>query len=179
MMQIRKIQATDYESVALLIRQVFTGSHFGYNHEAEIVEAIRELPTYQAELEQVAVINGQVVGHGILSEVTVYCQPERVCGLVLGPIAVITDYQGQGIGSQLIASIEKAALALNYHFISILGDPQFYSRFGYFPAEKVGILPPFEVRSEYFMVKELVEGAFEEVSGILHYSEPFNREWDR
>ena len=44
---------------------------------------------------------------------------------------------------------------MGYEFSILLGYPNYYSRFGYEPAENFAIKSPFEVSSEYFMAINL------------------------
>jgi predicted N-acetyltransferase YhbS len=94
-------------------------------------------------------------------------------GLVLAPLSVLPPHQGKGIGKRLIKALEEK-VANQYSFISILGNPSYYGRFGYEEAAYFGIKAPFEVPSEYFLIKEMTKGGLESSQGILMYSAAFN-----
>lgn len=70
MINIRTIQEKDYSNVETLIKTAFAQTAHGYDNEAELVEKIRKESTYQPTLELVAEQEKDIIGHGLLSEVT-------------------------------------------------------------------------------------------------------------
>ncbi|UUV99502.1 GNAT family N-acetyltransferase [Vagococcus luciliae] len=106
-MKLREIQTEDYKLVEEVIIKAFEQSDHGHNGEATLVETIRELPTYNQELEIVALIDNGIVGHGVLSEAVVKNDINALKGLVLAPLSVVPDYQNQGIGSHVLLELEK------------------------------------------------------------------------
>ena len=173
-MQIRTIHPTDYLAVDLLIRAAFTPTAFGYGNEAELVEKIRLSKEYIPELELVAVKNQMIVGHGLLSEVSLVHEKDQTIGLVLAPLAISPDTQKQGIGSQLMHELEARAQQLNDPFISILGHPDYYAKFGYVPAEYYLVKVPFDVPTEAFMIKSLTKDGLKKRPGMIQYPSAFN-----
>ncbi|WP_162685294.1 GNAT family N-acetyltransferase [Lactiplantibacillus plantarum] len=81
------------------------------------------------------------------------------------------EYQGKGVGSQLMLEIENIAQDNSYKFISILGDSHYYSRFGYKPASTYGVIAPMEVPEEVFMIKIFDQN--NDYSGLLKYAPEF------
>ena len=59
--------------------------------------------------------------------------------LTMGPVAVAPRFQKRGIGSVLIRSTLELAEKSAAPAVLIYGDPGYYSRFGFEPAEKYGI----------------------------------------
>ena len=169
-MKLREIQNEDYKLVEEVITKAFEQSNHGHNGEATLVETIRELPTYNRELEIVALIDNDIVGHGVLSEAVVKNDINDLKGLVLAPLSVAPDYQNQGIGSHVLLELEKRAKETDYAFITILGDPSFYSRFGYVPAKNFHVSSPLDVPSEYLLMKKLKP---EMIEGTLFYNRAF------
>ena len=169
-MKLREIQNEDYKLVEEVITKAFEQSNHGHNGEATLVETIRELPTYNQELEIVALIDNDIVGHGVLSEAVVKNDINDLKGLVLAPLSVVPDYQNQGIGSHVLLELEKRAKEMEHAFITILGDPSFYSRFGYVPAKNFHVSSPLDVPSEYLLMKKLKP---EMIEGTLFYNRAF------
>ncbi len=93
--------------------------------------------------------------------------------MALAPLAVKKEYQGKGIGRAIIAELENRAKTAGYQGLSILGDPGYYQRFGYFPAKTKQIEAPFEIESNYFLIKELTENSLENCQGIVRYLPAF------
>lgn len=169
---IRKVRKEDYQQIKELIVIAFTESEYGYTGEDELVEKIRLEDNY---LEVVCVENEKIVGHGLLSSSWIESDLGEVvsCGLVLAPLAILPDYQGRGIGEKIIVELESDVKD-EMSFISILGDPSYYGRFGYISAENYGIRPPFEVSNEYFMIKEIKDNGLLDSQGTLKYNRAFD-----
>jgi putative acetyltransferase len=142
---------------------------FGQNLEGDIVDALRS--NGGVLLSLVAAVNGQVVGHIMFSPVSVEGD-ER--GAALGPMAVLPEYQRQGIGSQLVeAGIQKLKVA-GCPFIILVGHAGFYPRFGFTPASKHGIKCEWEVPDDEFMLLVLDQTKMEGVSGLARYRREFS-----
>ena len=172
-MIIKMIEPIDFKETSRVIKAAFTSSTYGYTGEAELVEKIRLEETYDNKLELIAINNQDIIGHGLLSEACIKEGDTEVVGLVLAPLSVHPDFQSQGIGGKLIIELEKHAAKSAYPFISILGDPNYYSKFGYTKASDFQIKAPFDVPEEAFLIKELTTGSLKNVTGILNYSKAF------
>jgi len=87
--------------------------------------------------------------------------------LLLGPLAVDPAMKSAGIGSALMRQAIARAAALGHAAILLVGDPEYYARFG-FSAEKTGDLAmpgPFE--KHRFLALELKSGVLDEACGVL------------
>ena len=91
--------------------------------------------------------------------------------LALAPVSVVPSHQGKGIGSRLIRESLKFAKARSWEAVFVLGDPDYYSRFGF----RIDIAEAFNssYAGPYFMVLELVEKALEGKSGDVIYASAF------
>lgn len=93
-----------------------------------------------------------------------------VSALLLGPLAVDPLTAGRGIGSALMQHAIAEAKRLGHGVVLLVGDPEYYGRFG-FTAEKTGELAmpgPFEKRR--FLAVELKAGHLDGAHGILRAS---------
>ncbi|WP_210618357.1 GNAT family N-acetyltransferase [Mammaliicoccus lentus] len=173
-MEIRTIQKRDYAKVSDLIINSFTNTENGYNGESELVDKIRYTEEYIPELEIVAIKDNNILGHALLSEVYLESCKEVHVGLVLAPIEVDLKYQRLGIGKRLMEEMENRAIKFDYGFISIMGWPTYYSKFGYKPASKYNIFPPFKgIPDEAFMIKPIKNKFLNDKSGAIKYSTAF------
>jgi len=145
---------------------------FGRPDEANLVDALRLNDGIVASL--VAVCRQTIVGHILFSPMTVDELIEQPVGLVaLGPMAVHPDYQGLGIGSQLVqVGIDQCRQA-GYGLMIVLGHSWFYPRFGFAPTAPHGIRAQWDVADEVFMVKELQNDALAQVKGVVRYRPEF------
>lgn len=173
-MIIRTIEEKDFLAVDKLIRDTFSNTDHGYGNESELVDKIRLSNSYIPNLEIVATDNETIIGHGLLSEVKIVTvDGSSYVGLVLAPLDVALSHQGEGVGSRLLIELEERAQKLNYPFISILGHPDYYPKFGYVKASKFDIAAPFTVPDEAFMIKFFDEDKVKP-KGTINYSDAFN-----
>ncbi len=93
-------------------------------------------------------------------------------GLLLGPIVVAPERQGEGIGVALIRQSLKDAQDAGYGFVVLVGDPDYYQRFGFVSAVDKDMALPGPVEEHRFLVAELTEGALKDVSGLVAGKQP-------
>lgn len=138
--------------------------------EAKLVNELRDGGFVRVSL--VAEIEGQVVGHILFSELPIVTAQGTVPALSLAPMAVVPEYQRQGIGSELVRRGLEACREQGHRIVVVLGWPQFYPRFG-FSAELARTLEsPFS--GDSFMALELVPEALNGISGRVQYPPPFS-----
>lgn len=140
--------------------------------EADVVESLRaESSPY---LGLVAEEDGAILGHLVLTEVVVETHAGRMTGLGLAPLGVAKGAQGKGIGSALVRAAIDEARGHGSDFLVILGDPKFYTRFGFVQAA-----PALRWKSRdfdpYFMVYPLRDGILEDLRGVVTYQPAIER----
>ena len=148
-------------------------SAFGGDTEAKIVEAVRASPGFIRDLSLVALKDGCVVGHILLSPIHIQTETREIPALALAPIAVLTGYQKQGIGSLLVENGLMRCRELGHSIVIVVGEPSFYTRFGFTPARARRLEAPFPVPDEAFMVLELPGGASGGITGMVCYPPTF------
>lgn len=137
---IRLETAKDYREVEELTREAFWNLHVPGCDEHFLVHLLRGHEDFIPELDFVAVIDGRLAGNIMYSRSKVISQ-EGIEHQVLtfGPLSVLPEFQKQGVGSALIGHSAKAARSMGYEAVLIYGDPEYYSRFGFRPAEAFSI----------------------------------------
>lgn len=165
-MNIRCENCLDHQAIAELYRLAFKRES-----EAQLVDLIRHSDRYTPELSLVADLNGTIVGHLLFSYIVLGQENLQVLGLA--PMAVQPEFQRQGIGSALIRAGLAVAEVRRELMIIVLGNPQFYSRFGFESSVNYGIESPFPVPKEVFMVKPL-KNYQERYRGKIVYPPAFN-----
>lgn len=108
----------------------------------------------------------RIVGHVAVSPVTISDGAIRWYGL--GPISVDPKVKGKGIGSQLMHAALSELKELKANGCVLLGDPNYYSRFGFKPVKGL-IYPGFF--PEYFQAVSL-NGGF--AQGEVSYHDGFS-----
>jgi putative acetyltransferase len=113
------------------------------------------------------------VGHLLFSPVQIVGRGTDLPKMVgLAPIGVLPEYQGRAIGSRLIREELGACREAGYGAAVVLGEPGYYSRFGFERASGKGLGNEYGV-DEHFMVVELIDGALDSMSGTVRYREEF------
>ena len=92
-----------------------------------IIEALRNTGNLTVSL--VAESEDKIVGHVAISPVSISDGSNGWYGL--GPISVEPKYQGKDIGSKLMKSALKEIERKGASGCVLLGDPAYYSRFGF------------------------------------------------
>ena len=90
----------------------------------------------------------------------------------MAPVAVVPGKQRQGIGKSLIISGIDRCKKIGCNAIFVLGDPNYYTQFGFSPASRYGLGNEYQARDE-FMVLELHPGSLKNVSGTVRYAPEF------
>ena len=145
---------------------------FGRENEADLVDRLRGI---ESTFSFVAVQSDRIVGHLLFSLVTVegkYSKNLSILGLA--PVAVLPNYQRQGIGTLLIREGLKECGRSGFQAVVVLGYPDFYSRFGFIPASRKSLGCEYDVPDEAFMVLELESGALQDCSGTVKYRSEFS-----
>jgi putative acetyltransferase len=139
--------------------------------EADLVDALREGGA--AEVSLVAEEGGLLVGHILFSPVSVESEGGDWEASGLGPMAVVPERQGHGVGSALVSEGLRECLRLGREVVFVLGHAEYYPRFGFRPAGPLGLTCEFPTPEEFFMVAELRPGALAGRKGLVRYRPEF------
>lgn len=172
-MIIRQEKYEDFPTVFNLIEKAFKNEEFSDHQEQFLVERLRKSTAFIPELSLVAELDGNVVGHILLTKLKIKNNQSEFISLALAPVSVDPHYQGRGIGGKLITTAHQIAEKLGYKSIVLLGHENYYPKFGYQQADKFAIELPFEVPKENVMAIELVKDALKNVNGIVEYPPEF------
>ncbi len=86
----------------------------------------------------VAEVGGEVVGHIFFSPVKVESADSAHDAIALGPMAVLPEFQGRGVGSRLVREGLEECLKQDHEVVFVLGHPEYYPRFGFEPTKVLG-----------------------------------------
>jgi putative acetyltransferase len=134
-----------------------------------LVSWLRGDPSWIPALSLVAVQDQLVVGHVLCTRARVGDQD----ALGLGPLSVLPDWQQAGVGTALMHAVLGAADALDERVVGLVGDPAYYRRFGFVPAQSVGVSAPDPAWGDDFQVRRLTRYGSE--AGRFRYAAPFDK----
>jgi len=166
--EIRLEQPKDIDEVRLL-----NDTAFAQPTEGRIVDKLRK--SCKGILSLVAISNNKVIGHILFSPVTIETQSDVIEGMGLAPMAVLPEWQNQGIGSKLVKEGLRIVNSTKCPFLSVLGHENYYPRFGFQRASKYGLQSQWEgIPDEAFMAMILNDSVMKGVSGIVRYRDEFD-----
>jgi len=87
--------------------------------------------------------------------------------LLLGPLTVEPPFRSRGVGRALLERALKEARENGHRLVLLVGDDAYYSRVGFKAVPKGRASMPGPVDYSRLLVAELVDGAFEGVSGAV------------
>ncbi|MCX7594074.1 MAG: N-acetyltransferase [Fischerella sp.] len=154
------------------IRQAIVDA-FGRTEEAELVDKIRSSPNFIPQLSLIAVENQQVVGHILFSRIVIEAPQQTIPALALAPLAVIPSRQHQGIGSKLVQAGLSKCCELDRAIVIVVGEPNYYQRFGFQTASKFGLQSSLPLPERAFMALELKPNPLSNINGIVCYPDYF------
>ena len=161
---IRNEEKGDADSIDAVTTAAFLNAPHTDHTEQYIVRELRNSNALAISL--VAEDQGEIVGHVAISPVTISDGSNEWFGL--GPISVSPNIQRSGVGSKLMRSVLENLKSSGASGCVLLGDPVYYSRFGFQPESSL-VLP--DVPPEYF---QAIQFSGSLPSGIVTYHEAFN-----
>ncbi len=144
-LSIRKTSSTDLDDILQVERLAF-----GSNVEADLVSDLLNDNTAKPTLSLLA-YNGNIpVGHILFSRVYFDNSENQPLMHILAPLAVIPEYQGKGIGGELIKKGLEILTSMRTKFVFVLGHESYYPKYGFIPnARKFGFEAPYEIPEEH------------------------------
>ena len=128
---VRPERPSDPPAIRCLLQQAFPTAA-----EADLVDRLQR--DGDCALSLVVEADGEVVGHILFSAVAA---PFRALGLA--PLAVRSDRQRRGIGDALVRQGLALAAAGEWEGVFVLGEPAYYTRFGFDAALARGFGSPY------------------------------------
>lgn len=175
LMKIRLENENDYDEVEKLVRDSFWNIYRPGAFEHYIVHELRKDESFIGNLAYVIEDSGQIIGHINYSKGFIDSGYEKTDAVILGPVAIHKDYQKQGLGSELIEYTLNLAENEGVPYIFVVGDENYYHRFGFESASRYDLYLEGTDTSEecpFFMINIFDESKL--VKGIFHNPDVFN-----
>lgn len=160
--QVRPAQRADWAAIAAVEKAAF-----GQQSEADLVDALRR--DGAAAGEWVALAQGQVVGHILFTRLVLAESPETRL-VALAPLATDPSWQRRGVGDLLMRRSLAALRLAGIDGVVVLGDPQFYGRYGFSVAAARELRCPFagpHLQALLFAPSAVI------LQGTVRYAVPF------
>lgn len=165
-MLIRAERRGDISQIADVVDAAFDADG-GRSAESILIENLRGGGAWIPQLALVAEEEGRIIGQCLCTKAHV----DETDVLALGPISVAPGRQRAGVGSALMRTAIDVAGDMSVPLIGLLGDYEYYRRFGFVSASTVGVTSPEPSWGAYFQV--LVIDARRAPQGVFRYPTPF------
>jgi predicted N-acetyltransferase YhbS len=160
MVTIRNETFGDVDAREALLDRVWGATRF-----EKTAERLREGRTPAAGLALVAEESDrQIVGTVRLWHV---CAGPARPALLLGPLAVETAQRGCGVGAALMRRALATARRRGHQAVILVGDPEYYNRFGFSAAKTGGLWLPGPFERHRLLGCELIAGALDGAHGLV------------
>ena len=169
-MILRRERPDDRAAIFAVHAAAFARFEGGVAPEAPLVNRLRSDGDLVLALSILAECDDVVVGHVGCSRGDIDGHP----ALGLGPLAVLPDHQGRGIGQALMHGVLAGADALDASAVLLLGDPRYYRRFGFELAQPMGVAAPQTEWTQHFQIRRLNAWS-SSIRGTFRYAAAFDR----
>jgi predicted N-acetyltransferase YhbS len=136
---------------------------FGPGRYAKTAYRLREQVEHLRELSFTARIGTLLVGSVWLSAIRI----GEAKALLLGPVTVEPAFRDRGVGQALIERALREAKDKGHRLVVLVGDEAYYDKCGFKRIPRGRAIMPGPVDPARLLLAELVEGAFEGVSGPI------------
>jgi putative acetyltransferase len=137
---------------------------FPTHAEADLVDRLRD--DGDSVISLVALEGDKVLGHVLFSRMTA---PQRALGLA--PLAVDAERRGEGVANRMITEALAQARTGRWEAVFVLGDPAYYTRFGFSLQAAAGFETPYA--GPHFMALALDGRDMAALGGHLDYAPAF------
>jgi putative acetyltransferase len=145
---------------------------FGRDNEGRLVDRLRSDGLIVASV--VGVRMGSIVANAVFSEVLVAGASEPIRAVALAPVGVTPAYQGSGFGSSVIRFGLQLCLERGYDVVFVLGDPAYYTRFGFSSEIATKVRSPYSSAGPAWMALQLRGSSIRRNEVLVRYPDAFS-----
>lgn len=173
-MIIRLEEEKDYFETENLTREAFWNVYREGCFEHLIIHNLRKDKSFVKELDYCIEIDNKIIANIVYAKGKLKLENGNIREiLIFGPVSVLPEYQKKGYGEKLINYTIEKAKELGFDAIVIMGNPNYYKKFGFESCSKYKIYYEGIDKKEetpFFMIKILNDNNIENLKGI--YSTP-------
>lgn len=168
---IRHETKDDYRNVENLTRESFWNVYRPGCTEHYVLHCYRNDPAFVPELDFIMELDGKLIGQIIFVRSEIDCDDgHRLPIMTFGPISIAPEYKRRGYGKRLLDYSMEKACKMGAGALAITGNILFYGKSGFVPAKTKNIRYADDPDADYFLIKELIPGFLNGVSGS--YKDP-------
>jgi len=168
-LRIRRERPGDFAALHELVDAAFETAPHADGDEADYVTRLRTSDGYVPELALVAERDGELIGHIMLVRFAIEVAGGSKAALLLSPLSVAPPRQQQGVGTRLARAAMSRAAALGHDAVVVVGNPEYYSRFGFRCSRDFGVVNRDGFADVNVMAVELVPGALAGLEGSVTF----------
>ncbi|MGB0684221.1 MAG: GNAT family N-acetyltransferase [Magnetovibrionaceae bacterium] len=136
--EFRTTTPSDAPALTTLYRETFP--------EEDLLPVVLELLAEPCDVLSLVVADGaELCGHLAFASCSVAQDPTKLS--LLAPLGISPARQRQGLGTTLVQEGLDRLRQTGTEIVLVLGDPNYYSRFGFKPEDR--ILPPYDIPVEW------------------------------
>lgn len=173
-MIIRLEEEKDYFETENLTREAFWNVYREGCFEHLIIHNLRKDKSFVKELDYCIEIDNKIIANIVYAKGKLKLENGNIREiLIFGPVSVLPKYQKKGYGEKLINYTIEKAKELGFDAIVIMGNPNYYKKFGFESCSKYKIYYEGIDKKEetpFFMIKILNDNNIKNLKGI--YSAP-------
>lgn len=172
---LRLEEEKDFKIVENVTREAFWNIHGPGCNEHYLIHVMRSCDAFIKPLDMVAEYEGAIVGNIVYTKSKIIGDDGDSYEVIsFGPVSVLPEYQGMGVGKALIETTKDMAREMGYKAILIYGDPEYYKRVGFLPAEHFGIGTSDDHYATPLLACELIPGELDGKQGRFIEDEAFD-----
>lgn len=168
--RVRKAEERDFEAICSVVSLAFADEQDV--RDGQVVQSllVRELAKDGHDTLSLVAEGSKVVGHVLLSPVSLEPDPGLVCAQV-SPLSVLPGFQSRGIGGSLMRAVIEESQGQDLDVLFLLGNPEYYKRFGFVASKVSSAYGP----SIYFQELVLKSGALDLADVHVELAPAFTR----
>lgn len=168
---IRTERADDAPAIRSLVCRAYAAVPYSDHREHLMIDRLRRTDAYSPALSLLAEVDGEAVGHILLTRAMIVGERGTVPTLALAPLSVVPEHQSRGVGKRLVTAALQRAADLGFGSILLVGLPSYYRPFGFERLSRYPITLPFKAPEESCMILPLSAHALDGVAGQVQYAE--------
>lgn len=166
-MRIRPERKEDFDTIYQLIKRAFETAQVADGTEQDFAVSLRNSDSYIPELALVAEEEGEIIGHIMFTKREIETQSKLIPTLLLAPLCVALEWRNRKVGERLIKEGIRIARKMGYQSVFLVGNPEYYGRFGFVQTTKWNIENKNKIPDQYVLGYEIVAKSLENREGQI------------